>query len=195
MSRHPLLIEASHLLPGGLHSYVLSESCYLQMLQQAGEPPRLLVAMKNEDEGQQRSHAISPIVTLCEIADFNRHGAHEIALTLQGIESVKVNAIDAGEGDVNMARYTPLPKWQRHAVPEHYLYLSEKLQQYYRSNPTRHEHFQLTQYDEIGWVCLRWLELLPIEVKQKQLLLSQPTALLVAEFIDKLLRYPLIDDD
>ncbi|OOF05660.1 hypothetical protein BZG80_05105 [Salinivibrio sp. MA440] len=201
MSIHPLLIETNHLLPGGVNTYIVSEAFYLDALPQAGEPPRLLVAMIDMDEispqipSTPRPSTISPIVTLCQVADFNRHDPQQIALTLQGIESVKVEAIERGERDIDLARHTPLPIWRRQTVPEPYHYLSDKLKQYYRSNPGLHDHFQLTQYDDIGWVCLRWLELLPIEVKQKQLLLSQPNALFVAEFIDKLLRYPLTDPE
>ncbi|SIN80713.1 LON peptidase substrate-binding domain-containing protein [Salinivibrio sp. ES.052] len=195
MSMHPILIEANHLLPGGLHTYVVTESFYLNALPHAGDPPQLLVAMKNEAEADHRPNAISPIVTLCHVADFNHYGPQQIALTLQGIENVKVDTIEVINGDVNIAHHAPLPQWQRQPLPDHYAYLSDKLKQYYRSNPGRHDHFQLTQYDDTCWVCLRWLELLPIEVKQKQLLLSQPNALLVAEFIDRLLRYPLIDQE
>ena len=201
MSIHHLLIEANHLLPDGVNTYVVSELFYLDALSQAGEPPRLLVAMRDLGESntqaraEQRPAAISPIVTLCQVADFNRHRPQQIALTLQGIESVKVETIEMGEGEINLARHVPLPRWRHQTVPESYQYLSDKLKQYYRSNPGLHEHYQLTRYDNICWVCLRWLELLPIEVKQKQLLLSQPNALFVAEFIDKLFRYPLIDPE
>lgn len=201
MSIHPLLIEANHLLPGGVNTYIVSEAFYLDALPQAGEPPRLLVAMKDIDETStkvplnQRPATISPIVTLCQVADFNRYDPQQMTLTLLGIASVKVEAIERGEGDIDLARHAPLPIWRRQTVSERYHYLSDKLKQYYRSNPGLHDHFQLTQYDNIGWVCLRWLELLPIEVKQKQLLLSQPNALFVAEFIDKLLRYPLTDPE
>ncbi|ODP99851.1 MULTISPECIES: LON peptidase substrate-binding domain-containing protein [Salinivibrio] len=195
MSTKPVLIKTSHLLPGGLHTYIVPEAFYLSVLSQAGNPPELLIAMQEEGCELETPSAISPIVTLCHVADFDRHDTHHMALTLQGIECVKVESITLGDNDVKLGTYSPLPQWRQQNTPQEYEYLSNKLAQYYRSNPALHHHFNLAQYDELGWVCLRWLELLPIEVKQKQLLLSQPSPNQVAEFIDKLLRYPLENDE
>lgn len=192
----PLLSTASHLLPGGVTTHTLPESLYLDILRHCqAQPPKLLVAMVDEQTSDTQNNQIAPIVTLSDIVDFNVNKAGQITISIRGTECVYLKEIELSPEKLKLGYFEPLSRWPSKSLPEEYQYLRVKLEKYLSSNPSSLKYFSQCDFESLNWICMRWLELLPIEVAQKQLLLSQKSADKVAEFIDKLLRYPLQNEE
>ena len=197
MSAIALLPSSSHLLPGGRVELTIAEERYIRMVKQslAGER-RFALCMLNEGEEHNEIKKIPAIATIVDIIDFNSTENGLLSLVVEGQQKVRLLAIKTENDGLLFAEYQLYPNWTTMPVDSNNACLAEKLQLYFASMPETGALYPSPDYEDIGWVCQRWIEILPLEVKYKQLLLAQETPKLTERFLLKLINNgELLDPD
>ncbi|ELR64964.1 Putative Lon protease [Photobacterium marinum] len=152
----------------------------------AGETDFAL-CMLNQDEEQNEIKKLPAIATTCKIIDFDSDENSLLSIVVEGLQKVRLLSIRIADNDLLMANYHPYPHWEPTLVDDTTECLSEKLKLYYSSQPETGALYPDPAYNDLTWVCQRWLEILPLEVHYKQLLITQESVKLTVRFLLKLL--------
>lgn len=187
MIKIALMPHTHHLLPRGRLEINIIESRYVRMMREALAGKRqFALCMLNEGTQTDPVKNLPAIVTLTKIIDFNQSEAGLVNIVVEGLDNMKLSAVYhefdgllSGEAST-MARWSLLPT---NSATE---CLAEKLKEYFASNPETRAHYDTQDYDDISWVCQRWIEIVPIEVHYKQLLIAQDSPKLTIRFLLKL---------
>ena len=188
MSAIALLPSSNHLLPGGRAEITIAEERYIRMIKQslAGER-HFALCMLNEGEEHNEIKKIPAIATIADIIDFNTAENGLLTVVVEGKQKVRLLAIKIEKDGLLFAEYQLYPNWSAMPVDNTTACLAEKLRLYFSSMPAIGSLYEAADYDDICWVCQRWLEILPLEVKYKQLLITQDNSKLTVRFLLKLM--------
>ncbi|WP_064605167.1 LON peptidase substrate-binding domain-containing protein [Photobacterium sp. J15] len=188
MSEISLLPSSKHLLPEGRLAITIAEDRYIQMVKQslAGERDFAL-CMLNEDEEQNEIKKLPAIATTCKVIDFNSDENGLLSIVVEGQQKVRLLSIRIAENNLLTADSHPYTHWEPTPVDDTTECLSEKLKLFFASQPSIGALYPNPAYTNLTWVCHRWLEILPLEVHYKQLLITQESIKLTIRFLLKLL--------
>ena len=129
-------------------------------------------------------HNFYHIGTLARVDDFHTNTPQGLLnITAYGQECFKINAIDCQDNGIVYGECQTLPEWGSFNLNETQEILSTKLKQFYQSNKEINELHKNKQFNNLSWICLRWLEILPIPIAEKQALLSMPNCLDTCDFL------------
>lgn len=183
-----LLPSSNHLLPEGRVEITIAEERYIRMIKQslAGER-RFALCMLNESEKDDEIKKIPAIATIVDIIDFNSADSGLFSVVVEGKQKVRLLAIRVEEDGLLYADYQQYPNWSPAPIDDTTRCLAEKLKLFFASMPETGALYPAPDYSDSTWVCQRWLESLPLEVKYKQLLITQESAKLTERFLLKLL--------
>ncbi|MCW8330800.1 LON peptidase substrate-binding domain-containing protein [Photobacterium sp. SDRW27] len=188
MSGMALFPSSHHLLPGGRLEVTIAEEKYLRMIKQSLKAERsFALCMLNEGEEHDEIKKIPAIATEAEVIDFNNAGNGLLSVILEGKQKVRLIAIRIEEDGLLYADYLLYPNWLTEPIDESTLCLAEKLKLFYATMPEIGSLYPTPSYDDITWVSQRWVEILPLEVQYKQLLITQESIKLTVRFLLKLL--------
>jgi uncharacterized protein len=190
MTNIALLPSSSHVLPGGRLEIIVAEKRYTRMVKDSltsGEG--FAMCMLNENEESEEVKKIPAIATHVKIIDFNALEGGLLVITVEGIQKIRLLSIEIDPDGLLIGEFKPYLEWIYMPVDDDNVSLREKLKLFYSSMPEIGALYNEPKYNDISWVCQRWIEVLPIEVKYKQLLITQDTTKLAIRFLKKLLDY------
>ncbi len=140
---------------------------------------------------EEEIHKSTSIGTMVSIEDFNlssEDGA--LTITVEGQSSFLINEfIDQGN-NIILASYLNLPNWPEREVSNDSAPLAEKLQSMFERYPELCSMYSKPRFDDLTWLCQRWLELLPLPSCEKQMLMSATTCNDTAEYLLSLMKEP-----
>ena len=191
MKKTALYPSSVHLLPGGRASYTLVEKRHLRMLKEslASNSP-FAVCMINESEEESELKQIPAIATECNVINFDQAEANLLSIVVEGTQKIRLHGITLDDDGLMQGDSTLYPNWQAEPILARDEEIAEKLKMFFQSMPEIGALYPSPQYDDISWVCQRWIEVLPLEVHYKQLLVTQDNAKLTTRFLHKLLHSP-----
>ncbi|BCV39233.1 MULTISPECIES: LON peptidase substrate-binding domain-containing protein [Shewanella] len=130
-----------------------------------------------------------PIATRCELIDFNQLEDDSLSITLEGKQRVKVLSAKQEKDGRWLAKVMDCPNWAEEPIRGEFTLISAALEQFYEVNPDlRGLYSSEVHLDDAAWVSQRWLEVLPLYNKDKQLLLNQPDCHKTMDFVLKLIK-------
>lgn len=183
-----LFPSSNHLLPNGRLEITIAEERYIRMVKQSLAAERsFALCMLNEAEVHDEIKKIPAIATEVHIIDFNALEGGLLSILVEGLQTVRLLAIRVENDGLLLADYEPYPHWSAAPIDPTTRCLSEKLRLFYATMPEIGSLYPTPGYDDITWVCQRWLEILPLEVHYKQLLITQENIRLTVRFLLKLL--------
>ncbi|MGR5146022.1 LON peptidase substrate-binding domain-containing protein [Photobacterium alginatilyticum] len=183
-----LFPSSSHILPNGRLEITVAEERYIRMVKQSLADKRsFALCMLNESEEHDEIKKIPAIATEAHIIDFNALEGGLLSVMVEGTQTVRLLAIRVEEDGLLLADFEPYPHWTPAPIEASTLCLSEKLKLFYATMPEIGSLYPKPDYNDLTWVCQRWLEILPLEVHYKQLLLTQESIKLTVRFLLKLL--------
>lgn len=189
MNRIALFPHAEHILPSGRVELTIAEQQHLKMVKMAlTSSQKFAMAMIENNVPLEEITRVPALVTQVKIIDFNRLEADLLGITVEGVKLIKVDSIDVDTDRLFWANYQPHGSWSSKKMSHKHYELAEKLKLFYASIPEIGALYSPPHYDDITWVCLRWIEILPIDIKHKQMLLQQKTPHLAIRFLLKLLK-------
>lgn len=129
-----------------------------------------------------------PNATQCEIIDFNQLDDDSLGIVLEGKQRVKILSAAQKRDGVWIARTLPCNNWQEEPIRGEFELISAALEQFYEVNPDLFGLYSNVHLDNATWVSQRWLEVLPLYNKDKQVLLNQPDCHKTMDFVLELIK-------
>ncbi|MBY5945493.1 LON peptidase substrate-binding domain-containing protein [Photobacterium rosenbergii] len=187
MNKTALYPSSAHLLPGGRASYTLVEKRHLRMLKEslATNTP-FAICMINESEEDSELKQIPAIATECKVINFDQAEANLLSVVVEGTQKIRLHGISLDDDGLMQGDSTLYPNWHTEELRDSDTELAEKLKLFFQSMPEIGALYPDPHWNDITWVCQRWIELLPLEVHYKQLLITQDNAKLTTRFLHKL---------
>ncbi|KHT64713.1 Lon protease [Photobacterium gaetbulicola] len=191
MNKIALYPSSTHLLPGGRAPFTLIEKRHLRMLKESltnGTP--FALCMINESEELNELKQIPAIATLCKVINFDQNDAGLLSIVAEGTQKIRLSGISVDNDGLMQGDATLYPNWQSAPLAQADQELAEKLKLFYQTMPEIGALYPAPLWDDVSWVCQRWIEVLPLEAHYKQLLIAQDTAKLTTRFLHKLFHSP-----
>ncbi|MGR5262444.1 LON peptidase substrate-binding domain-containing protein [Photobacterium damselae] len=190
MSQHiPLLLQKRHILPTGRMFIRILPGVQTETLKASLEDcSELGICMyENTDKDQRFYH----IATRVHVDDFDL-AIYDNSLTvnISGIDNGFINEIRQDHEGVIWGDYSSIPKWQEMKTQQTHKLLAERLEIMYRSHPELAQQHQEKQFDNLTWLCQRWLEILPLPTSEKQLLMNRPNCLDTCDYLMSMMLEP-----
>lgn len=172
------------LLPQGVTRLKIFEPRYLMMISIATKNDGFAIVL-NEYIGQPKMTA-----SWVEIINFDRseQGVLMVDVKCKGLVSLASSYTD--EHDLSWASYAPLSHWQPLSHNRSTKAFSQLLQSVFAKNKTLSRLYHHEFIDSPNWVMARWLELLPIEAKEKMCFFEQDSDERARLFLADLLLQP-----
>ncbi|WP_159065029.1 LON peptidase substrate-binding domain-containing protein [Thaumasiovibrio subtropicus] len=122
--------------------------------------------------------------TLAKVIDFSVDENGALAIIVEGQQRVSLDTHWQDTDHLFWAETSLQPNWEPIMVNDHhYRYLPAKLQQVASAYPQLLSLYDEHQFDDLSWVCQRWLELLPIEADTLPSLIEQDNLLPAMSFL------------
>ncbi|MBV7314323.1 LON peptidase substrate-binding domain-containing protein [Shewanella sp. NIFS-20-20] len=157
----PLFVLNQCLLPGGYLQLRIFEPRYQRLVSIATSNQQGFGVCLPTPSGP------AAIGTLAEIIDFETLEDGLLGITIFGKQRFNLKQTTRESDGLQLGTVALLPQWPSLPVKpsERILqtYFSQILQQY----PLQHQAYEEAQLDDIGFLCQRWLEMLPIENDKK----------------------------
>ncbi|PSU24081.1 Lon protease [Photobacterium phosphoreum] len=189
MNSIALLPHSKHILPGGRLKLVISRVCDIRMVTEAMAHNHLFaLGMIAPNSSPETVTNIPAIATMVTIVDFNTRDDGLLEIMVEGTDKISVSTLTMAYDNLLTAVYEPFHAWPTIAINANSQMLANKLNLLFASLPEINECYHDTNYNNATWVCQRWLEILPIDIKHKQSLIHHPTAETAIHFLLQLLQ-------
>lgn len=164
----------AHVLPGGLLPLRIFEPRYLRMVKESCRSgDGFGMCMVNPREGKALRNMFA-IGTWVKVVDFETLADGMLGITVAGQHCFHLDQLWQEEDGLRFGTLHYLPPWPEQPLSDHHHHLRDQLQQLYASHDHLSRLYPAPLPTSATWICLRWLELLPIAAADKQYLLEQP---------------------
>jgi Lon protease-like protein len=185
----PLFPLNTVLFPGGLLPLRLFEARYLDMIrvcmrQQTGFG---VVLIREGSEAGSEPVRICEVGTYARIVDFSQLDDGLLGIIVRAERRFRISDVRAQKDGLHLAQIEWLTADDAVPVPEEFLPLVSMLKQALPQLGEMHRHFAM-DYDDAAWVAGRVLEILPLQLSDKQLCLEMDGALRRLEQLKPLLK-------
>lgn len=178
----PLLFQKRHTLPAGRMHLYLSGITYITtlralLLSKTG----IGICMFSNKSSRKKLYNIGTRVT---IEDFNHEPNNPlIRLNIYGQELFKITTIEQGNDDIMWGKCLQLPHWPQQQLTTEQQLLSTRLQLMFNKYPDLDKLHHQQEFDNLSWLCQRWLEILPLPTQEKQTLLNHPDCFQACDYL------------
>jgi len=153
----------SHILPGGKLPLRLFEPRHLQMLKESFLEDRGFGIVMEETTSTGTCGRILPVGTRVKVTDF-----YTLNDGLLGV-TVLVPNWPSADSDVSDNQ------------------LVSRLREVFAQYPELDELYPDKQFDDAAWLCQRWLEILPMPIYEKQMLIAKQNSEAARQFLRRLI--------
>lgn len=156
------------LLPGGITRLRIFEARYKRLVAQSmASGQGFGLCLPN---GQQGLHAIA---TRVEIYDFGQDENGLLTIDIKGVDRFTFNNLSADSDGLLHADVTIIEDWQAIEMTAQYQFMLAPLKTVLSAHPLHAEQDKQQGFDNLSWICQRWLEVLPIPLDKKYWLACQ----------------------
>ncbi|MGS2720923.1 LON peptidase substrate-binding domain-containing protein [Paraglaciecola aestuariivivens] len=182
----PLFPLSAHIMPGGRLSLRIFEPRYIRMVKQACVSDSGFGICMLDVQGDKASNQHIPAIgTLVKIIDFDLLKDGLLGITVEGQSCFKIKHIQEQKDGLRIGQCQKLANWQWHSnKPLHPL--DARLKEIFAKYTELQTLYCSPKFEDPLWVIYRWLELLPLEVQQKQKLLQQKDCIQALDFLTQL---------
>lgn len=151
------------LLPGGFTKLRIFEPRYKRLVSESlSSGMGFGFCMLGEDNKPM------PIATRVEIIDFETLDDGLLGVSVAGIERIEIVSWHSETDGLKRGETRVLSPWEPREVDEEHRHLSHRLEEVMHEFPQQQRLNQAANFNNLTWVCQRWLELLPIALVHKQ---------------------------
>ncbi|MCL1091326.1 LON peptidase substrate-binding domain-containing protein [Shewanella profunda] len=158
------------LLPEGYTQLRIFEARYKRLVAESLKSGQGFGLCMTEEDGK----TIQPIGTLVHIINFETLADGMLGISIQGTQRFKLNSIEIENDGLNRGDVSLLDNWPTMQIAADERYLSQMLQNILKEYPQHLQHYHPKQFDDIAWVCQRWLEILPVQATEKYPCINSP---------------------
>tara|TARA_R110000868_G_scaffold59891_3_gene183629 strand:+ start:1867 stop:2439 length:573 start_codon:yes stop_codon:yes gene_type:complete len=185
----PLFPLSAHLLPGGRLALRIFEVRYVKMVKEAcATNSGFGICMLNAKGDTISNQHILPIGTYAKVVDFDLLSDGMLGVTVEGLNCFTINSIETQKDGLRIGQCDAMPPWQLGENPLVMGSLNTGLQEIFDKYPELQNIYPNPLFTDPLWVIYRWLELMPIEAQQKQLLLGYKDHVKAFQFLTQLIK-------
>ncbi|WP_232367655.1 LON peptidase substrate-binding domain-containing protein [Alteromonas pelagimontana] len=173
-SQIPLFPLSAHLLPGGRTSLRIFEPRYVRMVKEAcASNSGFVLCMLNARGNKENNEHIFPIGTYAEVIDFDVLDDGLLGIKVAGLFGVEVSDIKTEADGLRIGSCQTIEPWRCNITPEEISPMDERLKEIFDRYQELSSLYEKPAFEDPLWVVHRWLELLPVDARQKQYFLEQ----------------------
>ncbi|HDY7831657.1 TPA: LON peptidase substrate-binding domain-containing protein [Vibrio vulnificus] len=155
---------SSTVLPDGKMKLRIFEPRYQRMVKQCCEQ-NISFGMCLVDSSSGASW-LSSLGTEVKIIDFDSLPDGLLGITVLGLQRFTIKQVRVEEDGLRLASVEHLTQWPTIVLKAPQQYIGDQLQQVHLQFPELGELYPESDYQDANWVARRWLEILPLSVKQ-----------------------------
>ncbi|WP_434359665.1 LON peptidase substrate-binding domain-containing protein [Parasalinivibrio latis] len=182
----PLLFQQRHILPEGRMLLRIVTEEQKDIIKYAAENGGYIAISMLDDEN---TPSPADIATRSQIIDY-LYGNGVLNVIVQGQDCVRVTSIEENEHGILLAKGVAQPTWPAQEINVHTRPLAEKLQSMFDRYPELSQLYSEMEFENLSWLCQRWLELLPLPPSEKQRLMSSQTCAQTTDYLISLMQPP-----
>ncbi|WP_413111272.1 LON peptidase substrate-binding domain-containing protein [Thaumasiovibrio sp. DFM-14] len=184
----PVLFQKRHILPDGRLPMRIAPGGQMDTIKHALRNGGILGICMYDPADEQQFYEIG---TRVRIEDFDTDLVNGLLqITVVGLDTFEVVNFYNHESNICLADYESTTRWPETAPSVPQKMLAERLQIMYDKHPELSDLHNNKQLNNLSWLCQRWLELLPVPVREKQQLLTQPNCLNTCDYLMSLMQEP-----
>ncbi len=168
----PLFPLNTVLFPGGPLPLRIFEARYIDMIgerMRSGAPFGVVLIHEGQEAGAASTYSVG---TLARITDWYQGSDGLLGVTAVGEQRFRIESTSRMPDGLNVAEVEILPDEEPMALPEAYTGMAEILEGVLDDLGRLYESLERC-YDDAGWVSYRFVEILPVDLEQKQYCLEQ----------------------
>ena len=184
----PLFPLNTVLFPGGPLPLRIFESRYLDMISRCMKddaPFGVLLIRDGHEAGPATTYDVG---TLARVTDWYQGSDGLLGITAIGGERFRLRSAERQDDGLNMGEVELLPAVQSMALPDEYQFLRPILESVLNDLGRLYEDLE-RRYDDAAWVAWRFVEILPIDLEEKQALLETDDIPACLRLIEEALRH------
>lgn len=177
----PLLFQKRHVLPTGRMPIRIAPGPQTDAFKVAlSSADGFGVCMLDESDPGHLFH----IGTRVTVEDFDT-STHDgiLNVTVYGHDSFRIKSLTQDDNEVFFAEYQTIPQWAEIQLHNHQQLLAVKLRMMFEKHPELDRLHQTKEFNNLSWLCQRWLEILPVPACEKQALINTPTCLDTCDYL------------
>ncbi|MFT5839442.1 MAG: Lon protease-like protein [Flavobacteriales bacterium] len=183
----PLFPLSAHLLPGGRMSLRIFEPRYVRMVKEACASDKGFgICMVNSQGDKDKNQHIYPIGTFAKVIDFDLLEDGFLGVIVEGGKCFNILTITTESDELRLGECQWIDEWPAQTADHSISPIDEKLIEIFDNYPELQMLYQNPKFNDPIWVIYRWLELLPVNVEQKQHFLQQKDCVKALEFLTQL---------
>lgn len=182
----PLFPLRTVLFPGGPLPLRIFESRYIDMVSHCmknDSPFGVLLIKEGNEDGEATTHEVG---TLATITDWYQGSDGLLGVTAAGGERFRLLSVRQQADGLNIGTIEVLPPEPAMALPAEYASLKKILESVLDDLGRLYESLE-RRFEDAVWVTYRLIEILPIELEEKQRFLESSDTLARLELIDQLM--------
>ncbi|MGL4933816.1 MAG: LON peptidase substrate-binding domain-containing protein [Aeromonas sp.] len=189
MDLHPLILFPlhSHILPGGKLSLRLSEPRHLQMLKESLLNNDGFGIVMDESTTSGHSGRILPVGTRVNMTDFYPLKDGSLGLTVLGLDRFCIHQMETDAMGLRRAKVERLTNWPSTHCDFNDKLLVNRLREVFELHPELDELYPDKCFEDAAWLCQRWLEILPMPIYEKQMLIAKQNSEAARQFLHRLI--------
>ncbi|KAJ8739130.1 ATP-dependent protease [Aeromonas veronii] len=177
----------SHILPGGKLPLRLFEPRHLQMLKESFINDQGFGIVMEESTTSGQSGRILPVGTRVKVTDFYSLNDGLLGVTVLGLERFCIHEMETDEMGLRRAKVEMLPNWPSTHSDFNDKLLVNRLREVFEQYPELDELYPDKRFEDAAWLCQRWLEILPMPIYEKQMLIAKQNSEAARKFLHRLI--------
>lgn len=177
----------SHILPGGKLPLRLFESHHLQMLKESFINDQGFGIVMEESPTSGQSGRILPVGTRVKVTDFYTLNDGLLGVTVLGLERFCIHEMETDPSGLRRAKVEMLPNWPSIHSDFNDKLLVNRLREVFEQYPELDELYPEKRFEDASWLCQRWLEILPMPIYEKQMLIAKQNSEAARQFLHRLI--------
>ena len=185
----PLFPLSAHLMPQGRMSLRIFEPRYTRMVKQVcADESGFIMCMLNAEGDKNTNEHIFPVGTYAKVIDFELLEDGLLGIKVAGLYNVEVRNIETESDGLRIGQYSEQDAWECNVSAQQISPMVERLEEVFERYPDISSLYDSAQFEDPQWVLFRWLELLPIDAKQKQYFLAQKNCKPLLNYLSALMQ-------
>ncbi|MGF1757374.1 LON peptidase substrate-binding domain-containing protein [Photobacterium sagamiensis] len=185
----PLLFQKRHVLPTGRMPIRIAPGSQTAAFKVAlSSTDGFGVCMLDENNPGQHFFHIGTRVTVEDFDTSTQDGS--LIVTVYGHDNFRIKSLTQDNKGVFSAEYRTIPQWAEIKLHNNQRLLAVKLRIMFEKYPELDRLHQAKEFNNLSWLCQRWLELLPVPACEKQALLNTPNCLDTCDYLMSMMQEP-----
>lgn len=185
----PVLFQKRHVLPKGKMPMRVAPGSQMEAFKHALTSDIGFGVCMIDDNNSSHYTQIGTRVTVEDFDTSKNDGA--LIATLYAHENFCIKSLEQHDEDgAIFADFKSLPQWPETEIAIDQQLLADKLQIMFEKYPELAGLHQHKEFNNLSWLCQRWLEILPVPAQEKQALINTPNCLDTCDYLMSMMLEP-----